>query len=47
MGAKLSKFSKLGHIQTFQGMVVQEDQTRDESDNFSDEEETFYSEIYD
>ena len=47
MGARLSKFSTVGQIQTFQGVVVQEDQTRDESDNFSDEEETFYSEIYD
>ena len=47
MGARLSKFSRVGQIRSFQGVVVQEDQTRDESDNFSDEEETFYSEIYD
>ena len=46
MGAKLSKFSKLGHIQTFQGVMVQENQTGDESDHFSDESETFYSEFY-
>ena len=47
MGARLSKFSRVGQIRSFQGVVVQEDQTRDDSDNFSDEEETFYSEIYD
>ena len=43
MGARLSKFSRVGQIRSFQGVVVQEDQTRDDSDNFSDEEETFYS----
>ena len=47
MGARLSKFSRVGQIRSFQGVVVQEDQTRDDSDNFSDEEGTFYSEIYD
>ena len=46
MGAKLSKFSKLGQIQTFQGVMVQENQTGDESDHFSDESETFYSDFY-
>ena len=46
MGAKLSKFSRVGQIQTFQGVVVQENQTRDDSDHFSDESETFYSEFY-
>ena len=46
MGARLSKFSTVGQIQTFQGVMVQEDQTRDDSDHFSDESETFYSEIY-
>ena len=46
MGARLSKFSRVGQIQTFQGVVVQEDQTRDDSDHFSDESETFYSEFY-
>ena len=46
MGAKLSKFSKLGHIQTFQGVLVQENQIGDESDHFSDESETFYSDFY-
>ena len=46
MGARLSKFSRVGQIRSFQGVVVQEDQTRDDSDHFSDESETFYSEIY-
>ena len=46
MGANLSKFSKLGHIQTFQGVLVQENQIGDESDHFSDESETFYSDFY-
>ena len=46
MGARLSKFSRVGQIRSFQGVVVQEDQTRDDNDNLSDESETFYSEIY-
>ena len=46
MGAKLSKFSQLGHIQTFRGVLVQEDQIGDESDYLSDESETFYSDFY-
>ena len=46
MGAKLSKFSQLGHIQTFRGVLVQEDQIGDESDYLSDESETFYSDLY-
>ena len=46
MGAKLSKFSQLGHIQTFRGVLVQEDQIGDESDFLSDESETFYSDFY-
>ena len=46
MGAKLSKFSQSGHIQTFRGVLVQEDQIGDESDYLSDESETFYSDLY-
>ena len=46
MGARLSKFSRVGQIRSFQGVVVQDDQTREDCDNFSDESETFYSEIY-
>ena len=46
MGAKLSKFSHLGHIQLFRGVLVQEDQIGDESDHLSDEDETFYSDFY-
>ena len=46
MGARLSKFSTVGQIQMFPGVMVQEDQTRDDSDHFSDESETFYSEFY-
>ena len=46
MGAKLSKFSQLGHIQTFRGVLVQEDQIGDECDYLSDESETFYSDFY-
>ena len=46
MGAKLSKFSQLGHIQSFRGVLVQEDQIGDESDYLSDESETFYSDFY-
>ena len=36
MGAKLSKFSQSGHIQTFRGVLVQEDQLEEESDYLSD-----------
>ena len=46
MGAKLSKFSYSGHIQSFRGVLVQEDQTGDESDHLGDEDETFYSDFY-
>ena len=46
MGAKLSKFSRLGHIQSFRGVLVQEDHIGDESDYLSDESETFYSDFY-
>ena len=46
MGAQLSKFSLLGHIQSFQGVLVQEDQTGDESDHLSEEGETFFSDFY-
>ena len=46
MGAKLSKFSQSGHIQTFRGVLVQEDQLEEESDYLSDESETFYSDLY-
>ena len=46
MGAKLSKFSQLGHIQTFRGVLVQEDQLEEESDYLSDESEIFYSDLY-
>ena len=46
MGAKLSKFSYSGHIQSFRGVLVQEDQTGDESDHLIDEDETFYSDFY-
>ena len=46
MGAKLSKFSQLGHIQSFRGVLVQEDQIGDESDYLSDGSETFYSDFY-
>ena len=46
MGAKLSKFSQLGHIQSFRGILVQENQIGDESDYLSDESETFYSDFY-
>ena len=46
MGAKLSKFSYSGHIQSFRGVLVQEDQTGDESDHLIGEDETFYSDFY-
>ena len=46
MGAKLSKFSHSGHIQSFRGVLVQEDQTGDESDHLIGEDETFYSYFY-
>ena len=42
MGAKLSKFSHLGHIQSFRGVLVQEDQIGDESDHLIGEDETFF-----
>ena len=46
MGARLSKFSRVGQIRSFKGVVVQDYQTMEDGDNFSDESETFYSEIY-
>ena len=46
MGAKLSKFSRLGQIQSFRGILVQENQIGEESDYLSDESETFYSDFY-
>ena len=46
MGAQLSKFSLLGHIQSFRGVLVQEDQTGEESDHLSEEGETFFSDFY-
>ena len=46
MGAQLSKFSLLGHIQSFRGALVQEDQSGEESDHLSQEEETFFSDFY-
>ena len=46
MGAQLSKFSLLGHIQSFRGALVQEDQSGEESDHLSQEGEKFYSDFY-
>ena len=46
MGAQLSKFSLLGHIQSFRGALVQEDQSGEESDHLSQEGETFCSDFY-
>ena len=45
MGARLSKFSFLGHIQSFQGALI-EDQSGEESDHLSQEGETFFSDFY-
>ena len=42
----LSKFSRVGQIRSFKGVVVQDNQNMEECDNFSDESDTFYSEIY-
>ena len=46
MGAQLSKFSFLGHIQSFRGVLVQEDQIGEESDHLSEEGETLFSDFY-
>ena len=46
MGAMLSKFSRVGQIRLFKGVVVQDNQDMEECDHFSDESDTFYSEIY-
>ena len=46
MGAMLSKFSRVGQICSFKGEVVQDNENGEECDNFSDESDTFYSEIY-
>ena len=45
MGARLSKFSLLGHIQSFHGALI-EDQSGEESDHLSQEGETFFSDFY-
>ena len=46
MGAMLSKFSRVGQICSFKGVVVQENQDMEECNNYSEESDTFYSEIY-
>ena len=46
MGARLSKFSRAGQIHSFKGVVVQDNQTMEDCNNFCDESETFYSVIY-
>ena len=46
MGAMLCKFRRMGQIRSFKGEVVQDNQNVEECDNFSDESDTFYSEIY-
>ena len=46
MGARLSKFSRVGQIRSFKGVVVQDNQDMEECNNFSEESDTFYSEIY-
>ena len=46
MGAQLSKFSLLGHMQSFQGVLVQQDQSGEESDHLDQEGETFFSDFY-
>ena len=46
IGARLSKFGRVGQIHSFKGVVVQDNQTMEDWDNFYDESETFYSEIY-
>ena len=45
MGARLSKFSLSGHIQSFHGALI-EDQSGEESDHLSQEGEKFYSDFY-
>ena len=46
MGAMLIKFSRVGQIRSSKGEVVQDNQNVEECDDFSDESDTFYSEIY-
>ena len=45
MGARLSKFSLSGHIQSFHGALI-EDQSGEESYHLSQEGEKFYSDFY-
>ena len=45
MGARLSKFSLSGHIQSFHGALI-EDQSGEESGHLSQEGEKFYSDFY-
>ena len=46
MGAMLSKFSRMGQIRSFKGEVFQDNQNVEEFEDFSEESDTFYSEIY-
>ena len=46
MGANLSKFGRVSQIHSFKGVVEQDNQTIEEWDNFYEESETFYSEVY-
>ena len=46
MGAMLSKFSRMGQICSFKGEVFQDNQNVEEFEDFSEESDTFYSEIY-
>ena len=45
MGARLSKFSLTGHIQSFHGELI-EDRSGEDSDHLSQEGTTFYSDFY-
>ena len=46
MGAMLSKFSRMGQIRSFKGEVFKDNQYVEEFEDFSEESDTFYSEIY-
>ena len=46
MGAMLRKFSRMGQIRSFKGEVFQDNHNVEEFEDFSEESDTFYSEIY-
>ena len=46
MGGTLSKFSRINQIRSFPGKVFSDNQYEEEIEDFSEENDTFYSDYY-